>query len=222
MDINPSYNKGYASGYEDGKYKQKARIANLVAEVNEKAKQITDQDIIIAELTAERDDARAVGDKAVDAYSDLMNLYQALRASLPTVPKLLMEECGTCKGEMYVMVMTENGGEGDQCPTCHGDGEVPVKCWNPFCDNGVEHFHCATAPAPDKPCGACDGHGYATEQVVVMPGMEVWMGSTNGPVKEEVWAVQKGNIIEAPRGLHINQGFCYATKATAKILGGAV
>lgn len=136
-----------------------------------------------------------------------LDRLNAIVASLPTVPKIVPVKCKNaycCDGEIW-----ENGKPIAECYDCHGSGRVPVLCGK----------HDAAIPSTVRTCD-CYPHGYATERVVVVPGMEVWYRFNNKKLAMgTVFGIEAATIWIAD-GLGVGVNRCYADEATAKLLGG--
>jgi len=128
---------------------------------------------------------------------------ESIVAKLPTVTRVVTEECGECGGSGWTTHFPVRDSEA--CEDCHGSGKVPVKafCFDGGCDDG-------------KLCGHIGRRGYATKKVLVAPGDEVW--STE---MFKVKAVAEGELLEwETRGYRWHElSDCYADELTAKLLG---
>lgn len=160
--------------------------------------------------------ASAAGwDMRGEQFTDWIKRAGKVMKDLPTVPKVVMEECGECKGKGRVYPTPKDV---FICGQCHGRGKVAVKC-----------DACPAGPLHGVPCAICHGHGLQTERVVKLEGDSVWLwqdrnrGHGDKPhmklYERTINCAGKDFFNIKPYADIVKPEDCYADEATAKLIG---
>ena len=114
----------------------------------------------ITTLTDENAKLREERDRAANDAVHWAVKYGHLSHTLPTVPRVVMEDCqcaANCANVGLVEVFEGSGSHHETCATCQGEGKTPVRCGH--CNDGKVLLSSMDSHMCD--CKVCHGHGYA-------------------------------------------------------------